>query len=182
MNITSFTPTSGPADTVVTLSLTDMPPDASTDNTVVILSGSPMVTVETVTVGADGSGTIEVTIEMNAQSGDFGVLVSSQQGYATAQSASIFTVDLPANQPQITNMTPRTAVAGQTQIMLSGVNLDEIQYVRVGNTAVMTIQHATPSTMIRFMVPSTAQSGQQRVYGQSQEYGRVNSPYMLTVQ
>ena len=180
MQIDGFNPTNGPVGTDVTLSLTDMPADASDGNTVVFLSGSPTVKVNSVNVNSDGSGTMEVAIEVNSQSGDFSVVVDSQEGYISAQSGAIFVVGVPATEPQITNMTPRTAVAGQTQVTLSGTNLGEIQYVNVGSVRVMNIQHPTDN-MIRFTVPSVAQSGQQRVTGQSQEYGRVNCPYMLTV-
>jgi hypothetical protein len=159
-----------------------MPTDADDGNTSVFLSGDATVTVNSVTVDNAGNGTVDLTIEDNAQSGDFVVIVNSpSQGWQNAQSAAIFTVAVPAHEPQITNLNPRQATAGQTQITLSGQNLDEIGYVRIGNTTIMNIQHIG-TTMIRLTVPVSVQTGQQRVYGQSQQYGRVNCPYMLTVQ
>jgi len=180
VHITDFNPTSGPVETRVSLSLTDMPADASIDNTTVLLSGSPSVNV-TAVEATNGTGTIDVTIESNSQSGDFGVAVQSRQGSASAQSSTIFTVNAAPGEPQIRNMTPRTAVAGRTLLTLTGQNLDQIQYLRIGNVNVMSLQHLSPE-MVRAMVPAAVQSGQQRVSGQSQEYGRVNCPYMLTVQ
>ncbi len=176
VQITDFKPPNGPVETKVSLSLTDMPSDASIENTMVLLSGSPSANVTAVT-----NGTIEVTIETNAQSGEFGVTVRSGQGPASAQSSTIFTVDAAPGKPQIRNMTPRTAAAGRTLLTLAGQHLDQIQYLRIGNVNVMSLQHPSPET-IRAMVPTAVQSGQQRVTGQSQEYGRVNCPYMLTVQ
>jgi hypothetical protein len=182
VNITGFNPTTGDDGTQVTLSLTGMPPDADDGNTSVVLSGDSTVTVDDVTVAANGDGTIDATLEANSQSGEFAVIINSpSQGWVTAQSAGIFTVNAPAGEPLITNMNPRTAIAGQTPLTLTGQNLNEIQYARIGNVAVMAIQHPT-DTMIRLMVPASTQSGQQRVSGQSQQYGRVNCPYMLTVQ
>ncbi|WP_406481643.1 IPT/TIG domain-containing protein [Streptomyces sp. NBC_01615] len=178
MQITDFKPPSGPVETKVSLSLTDMPSDASIENTTVLLSGSPSANVTAVEAT---NGTIEVTIETNAQSGEFGVTVRSGQGPASAQSSTVFTVDASPGEPQIRNMTPRTAVAGRTLLTLTGQHLDQIQYLRIGNVNVMSLQHPSPET-IRAMVPTAVQSGQQRVTGQSQEYGRVNCPYMLTVQ
>ncbi|MEU1789612.1 IPT/TIG domain-containing protein [Streptomyces sparsogenes] len=180
MQIRDFNPASGDVETRVSLSLVDVPSDATTGNTTVFLSGSPTVDVVAVEA-ANGIGRIDVIIEANSQSGDFGVTVESRQGFVSAQSSTIFTVVPGPEEPQIRNVTPRTAIAGRTLLTLTGRNLDQIQYLRIGSVNVVSLQHPSPE-MVRVMVPSAVQAGQQRVIGQSQEYGRVNCPFMLTVQ
>jgi hypothetical protein len=181
MDISGFNPNRGPAGTAVTIQLEDAPPDATVNNTVVLISGDPQFIVNTVNVGADGSGTISGSIDDNAQSGDFGVLVDSPaQGQVGAQSAAVFTVTVPPGQPRFTTLNPRTANAGQSNIMLMGSNLDQVQSLRVGNLQVTVFQR-TGTTQFRFTIPMAVQPGPQRVYGQSLEFGRVNCPVMLTV-
>ncbi|MFV5997794.1 hypothetical protein ACNPQM_36790 [Streptomyces sp. NPDC056231] len=177
MQITGFNPTNGPVDTRVTLSLTDIPSDASINNTTVLLSGSPTVDVTAVDTRA---GTINVTILANSQSGDFEVTVQSPTGPVSAQSATIFTVNATPGAAQITGMQPRTAIRGQTPLTLSGQNLNQIKYVRIGNVNVLNVTHLD-SEMVRVTVPVAVQLGQQRVTGQTQDR-QVNCPYTLTVQ
>lgn len=179
MNITGFNPNQGGPNTQVTINLTEMPADAVRDNTFALLSGDS-VDVVSVTVNPNGSGTVTASIEENSQSGEFVVMVQSAQGLADAQSAGVFTVNRPAGEPIFQNMNPRQGMPGITQVTLSGQNLNEVQFVRVGNTAVMNIQH-TGNTMIRFTIPASAQAGSVRVSGNSQEYGRVNVPFMLNI-
>ncbi|WP_326793545.1 IPT/TIG domain-containing protein (plasmid) [Streptomyces sp. NBC_00841] len=177
VQITGFNPTNGPVDTRVTLSLTDMPSDASINNTTVLLSGSP--TVDVTAVDTRGS-TINVTILANSQSGDFEVTVQSPTGPVSAQSSTVFTVNATPGAAQITGMQPRTAVRGQTPLTLTGQNLNQIKYLRIGNVNVLSLQHLN-SEMVRVTVPAAVQPGQQRVTGQTQDR-QVNCPYMLTVQ
>ncbi|MFB6985227.1 IPT/TIG domain-containing protein [Streptomyces sp. NPDC056178] len=177
VQITGFNPTNGPIDTRVTLSLTEMPSDASVSNTTVLLSGSPTVNVTAVDVRG---GTIDVTILANSQSGDFEVTVQRQPVPVSAQSSTIFTVDAAPGVTQITGMQPRTVVRGQTPLTLSGQNLNQIKYLRIGSVNVLNLQHLN-SEMVRVTVPAAVQTGQQRVSGQTQDR-QVNCPFMLTVQ
>ncbi|MFB6781561.1 IPT/TIG domain-containing protein [Streptomyces sp. NPDC056352] len=177
MQITGFNPTNGPVDTRVTLSLTDMPSDASISNTTVLLSGSPTVNVTAVDTRG---GTIDVTILANSQSGDFEVTVQKQPVPVTAQSSTIFTVNAAPGAAQITGMQPRTVVRGETPLTLSGQNLDQIRYLRIGVVNVLSLTHLN-SEMVRVTVPAAVQPGQQRVTGQTQDR-QVNCPFILTVQ
>ncbi|WP_327248871.1 IPT/TIG domain-containing protein [Streptomyces sp. NBC_01320] len=177
MQITGFNPTNGPVDTRVTLSLTDMPSDASISNTTVLLSGSPTVNVTAVDTRG---GTIDVTILANSQSGDFEVTVQKQPVPVTAQSSTIFTVNAAPGAAQITGMQPRTVVRGETPLTLSGQNLDQIKYLRIGVVNVLSLTHLN-SEMVRVTVPAAVQPGQQRVTGQTQDR-QVNCPFILTVQ
>jgi hypothetical protein len=180
MQITNFDPASGDIGTQVTLSLTEMPADASADNTVVQLSGVPTVDVQSVNVAQDKSGTIAATIGENSQSGDFSVVVLSQNGAVDAQSAQVFTVKQPAGQPRITKASPAKVVAGQSQLTLTGTGLDEISYVVIGSVQVSALSYSG-STQIRFLVPSAVAAGPQRVYGISTQYGQVRAPLAVTV-
>jgi hypothetical protein len=172
MAITGFNPGSGGPGTQVRIELSDMPADAATDNTLVLLSGTALMTDD-----VDAGGTVRVTIDENSQSGDFVVIAGATQEHA--QSAGIFTVQRPEGEPVITGMMPRTGAAG-TLVTLNGKNLDEVQYVTIGTTNVMVLSTHT-ANMIRFAIPQTVAAGNQRVYGRSQEYGHVNCPYMLNV-
>lgn len=177
MDITGFAPTHGPADTEVTLTLTQMPMDATAENTNVFLGGSPVLSIGEVQVNQGGSGTIAVTVGENDQSGEFLVMI----GQTTAQSAATFTLDQPEGRPQITSMLPTVATHGQTRVTLRGQNLDQVDYVYVGNVTVMALQHVG-NTVVSFLVPITAKVGNQRVVAHSPEYGRTNAASMLTVQ
>src|SRR5207302_1248426 len=103
MQISSFTPTQGPPGTQVEITLPAMgtPLDISTENTAVLISGDPQVTLNSVTGDnqLDGNFVLSVTIDDNAQSGDFVVVVQSRSGTQAAQSASVFTVTRPQHEP-----------------------------------------------------------------------------------
>jgi hypothetical protein len=179
LDITSFTPTNGGPGTVVTLSLTGMPPNTNPMFTAVYLSGSPSVNVGDVQVNPDGSGSITVTIEENAQSGNFTVLVASTP-QAAAQSSDIFTVPVPPGRPAITSMSPTTAVVNQTMVTLNGHDFDDIEWVIVSNAYVTTFT-LIGNTAVRFRVPSSVSPGSVRVGLGSKEYGRIMGSSMLTV-
>jgi hypothetical protein len=185
MQIASFSPSQGNPGSIVTIEVAGLgaPTDMNASNTFVLISGDPQVTVTSVT-HSDAIGdpfTITASLDSNAQSGEFIVIVQSAIGTVTAESSGIFTVIKPDAEPILQNMTPRQATRGQTQITLTGMNLNEIEFIRVGNTAVTSIIHPSNS-MIRFTVPLSVPTGLQRVSGRSQQYGRINVPYMLTVE
>lgn len=179
MEITGFTPTSGGPGTVVTLSLTGMPPSTNPMFTTVYLGESPSVSVGNVQVNSDGSGTITVTIEDNSQSGTFTVLIASTP-QAAAESSGIFTVPVPPGRPAITSMSPTKAVAGQTIVSLNGHDFDDIQFVLVGNVNVSNFQ-LIGNTKVQFRVPMTVSPGSVRVGLVSREFGRIMSTSQLTV-
>lgn len=176
MEITGFNPTSGGEGTPVTISLTGMPADAQVNNTIVLLSGDSSVDVISVDPAA---GTVGVTIASNAQSGEFAIVVNSGGDYVDAQSAGTFDVHVPVGQPRITSLIPTTATANAQEFTLGGQNLTGAQFVRVGNTTVMSIR--VSSNSIRFTLPATVQPGTQRINARYQEFGTVNCPRMLTV-
>jgi hypothetical protein len=171
MNFVSFTPTQGPVGGSVVFTITGLPADASPDNLFAFLSGDATVSVTDVNVDAS---TVTVTIEENAQSGDFAVACGSDG----VQSPGIFTVTGSAGAPQITGMMPRQAAPG-TRITLSGVNLTSISSVVIGTRAVVISTHT--ATLIQFNVPTNLTPGSYRVSGMSRQFGRVNCPFMLTI-
>ncbi|WP_165983870.1 IPT/TIG domain-containing protein [Streptomyces sp. YIM 98790] len=177
MEITSFDPTSGSVNTAVTLSLSDMPSDSASDNTSVYLNGLSTVTVNTVDPQA---GTVGITIGPNSQSGEFVVVVQSpSQGTVSAQSADNFTVGAQPEEPQIESMRPNPVSVSQ-QLALTGRNLQSVKSVFIGVTRIYNIQ--VSSTMIRLTVPGSVQAGKKyRVAGQTDKYGKVYAPGMLSV-
>lgn len=183
MEISSFTPTQGaPGATVsITIPATGAPLDMAVANTSVLIGGEPQMTLESVTSDGrvDGDFTLTATVDDNAQSGELMVIVTSRIGMMHALSDETFTVKRNAEEPVIQNMNPRQNRRG-TQVTITGQHLDEIQYVRIGNIAIQSIVH-NGETQIRFMIPMTAQTGRQRVSGQSEEYGRINAPIMFEV-
>jgi hypothetical protein len=175
MNITGFNPTSGGDQTPVTIQLTGMPADSAVENTTVMLSGSASVSVNAVDPTA---GTVDVTIESNAQSGEFVVLVNSVAGYADAQSAQTFDVQGAAGEPRITGLIP-TPTTANSQVTLNGQNLTGARFVRVGSATVMSL--SVSANAIRFRLPATVQPGTYRVTVNYEQYGTVNCPRQLTV-
>ncbi len=175
MDITGFNPTNGVPGTRVQIDLTEVPADGVPANTTVFLSGGA-VAVNAMGGGPNGE-TVTVTIGANSQSGEF--VVFTGQEHESAQSEEIFTVNVPPGAPAITNMQPRAGSAG-TPILLTGQNLNVVQYVTIGIANVMVFTTHT-ATQIRFVIPSNVSAGTQRVYGRSQQFGRVNCPYMLSV-
>lgn len=170
--ISGFTPTQGPVGTQVSLSITGLPVNAGPDNVFVFLSGDPTVSVDSVDVS---TGTVVVTIETNAQGGEF-VVACEGEG---APGPGVFTVTSGANdEPHILTMAPRGAQAGG-RIMLRGENLQHVQSIVIGVVPAVISTHTDSS--IAFTVPMSLQPGSYRVYGMSHRYGRVNCPYMLTV-
>lgn len=177
MEITAFAPDHGPAQTQVTLTLTDMPADATAMNTLVCLGGTQMG--GTPIVNPTG-GTIRITVDGNGQSGDFAVLIMSDaDGQVGAQSAEIFRFERPEAEPDITSVLPNPARVG-SQVTITGANLGEVQFVRIGNVSVTAIQHAGGGTRINFRLPQMA-PGSYRVYGNSRNYGNIAAPRMLAV-
>lgn len=178
MQITAFDPRSGGTGTSVTISVSGMPTAATQQNTKVFLSGD-LLRVDDFELDESGNGTIGVTIARSSQSGDLEVVVILGNDYPTARSAEIFTVDKLPDEPVLTSLNPRSAQSG-TLITLQGRNLDQIQSVTAGTTNLYVLSTHTPST-IRFTLPASVQPGNQRITGRSQEYGRVNCPYVLNV-
>lgn len=171
MTITSFTPTSGAVGQAVTLNITDLPATASASNVFVYLSGDPDVQVTGV---SPTDGSVDVTIQTNAQGGEFVVICGTEN----AESSGIFTVNGTSDQPVILSMMPGTGSA-DTTITLGGQNLNEITSIIVDMRIATITSHST--TQIRFSIPLTVPAGTHRVYAQSSTYGRVNCPYKLTV-
>ncbi|MER6323888.1 hypothetical protein [Streptomyces coelicoflavus] len=176
MNITHFTPERGPVNTSVTLALTGLPDDATTDNTTVHLNGLSTLAV----TGVDPrAGSVTVTVGVNSHSGDFTVLVHSPgQGPVTAQGTGHFDVTVPDDEPKIDTMRPDPVRAPGT-LSLTGRNLHAVKSVFIGTTRVYGIQ--TGSTTVRLTVPSSVRSGSYRVAGQTDAYGTVYAPGMLRV-
>lgn len=179
MQITGFTPTTGAAGTPVRLSLTEVPEDASTDNTHVQLNGRPTVGINSVGVEPGGNGTIDVTVEENSETGVFVVVIHGDGGFITATSTTEFRVTAPPGMPEFTNLIPRTTEAGK-DLMLTGTSLHEIQTVTIGTTIISNIRHSGEE-LIRLTVPPSLQPGEYRLYGTSPRFGYVRCPFVLNV-
>ncbi|MCX5037581.1 MULTISPECIES: IPT/TIG domain-containing protein [Streptomyces] len=176
MHITHFTPQRGPVNTPVTLTLTGLPDDATTDNTTVHLNGLSTLAV----TGVDPrTGSVTVTVEANSHSGDFTVVVLSPgQGPVTAQGTDHFDVTVPDDAPKIDTMRPDPMEAPGV-LSLTGRNLHAVTSVFIGTTRVYGIQAG--STTVRLTVPSSVRSGSYRVAGQTDAYGTVYAPGTLRV-
>jgi hypothetical protein len=175
MNITGFNPTQGGDGTSVTITLANMPADASRANTLVVLSGSQSVNVDSVDAAA---GTIEITIGPTSQTGDFGVIVNSpSQGPQYDTSAEVFTVPTPSGRPRITSAPP--AALRNTTVILSGFDLTGAELVRVGSVTILNIQ--VTANRIQFTLPSAVPLGPARVSARYAEWGMVDAPRMMTV-
>src|SRR5213594_2109396 len=139
--ITSFTPTTGPTGSSVTISGTNF-----TGATAVLFNGvSASFTVTSAT-------TIQATVPAGATTGPLKVTTPG----GTATSASSFTVSIPINPPAITGFTPTTGPAG-TSVTISGTNFTGATAVKFnGTSASFTV---TSATAIQATVPAGATSG-----------------------
>src|SRR5213594_3434921 len=136
--ITSFTPTTGPAGTSVTISGTNF-----TGATAIRFNGvSATFTVSSATA-------IQATVPAGATTGPLKLPTPG----GTATSASSFTVSIP---PTITSFTPTTGPAG-TSVTISGTNFTGATAVRFnGVSATFTVSSAT---VIQATVPAGATTG-----------------------
>jgi hypothetical protein len=143
--ITSFTPTSGPVNTTVTITGTNF--DATPANNTVTFNGTtPIVTTSTAT-------SITTTVPVGATTGKISVTV----GGNTATSATNFTVTVPL--PTITSFTP-TSGSVNTSVTITGTNFSTTPANNIvkfnGTTAVVT---ASTATSITTTVPTGATTG-----------------------
>ncbi len=176
LSIDGFNPTSGGAGTAVTISLRGLADGYASHNTRVYLGNEAL---HHVTINA-GAGTIVVTIDDMARSGNFRVEGGNQQDSAT--SGGEFTVtggDEAA--PVITSITNQSsgmysaAFSPNDTAVVNGRNLDAVTAVSVGGMKCPMFGGAT-NTRLTFRVPM-APGGQLYVsvtYGhnETRRYGR----------
>jgi gliding motility-associated-like protein len=144
--ITSFTPTSGPVGTTVTITGTNF--DITPSNNIIRFNGTTAV------VTASTATSITTTVPAGATTGTITVMVAGN----SAISATDFTVTVPAL-PTITSFTPASGPVGTT-VTITGTNFsttpvnNTVQFN--GTTAVVT---ASTATSITTTVPPGATTG-----------------------
>ncbi len=139
--ITSFTPTSGPVFTVVTISGTGF--DLATGASV----GGVTATFELVSPTL-----VRVRVPAGAASGR----IALTAGSAATVSLGDFTVTQPASVPTVSSVTPTTVAPGG-QITVSGTALTEVASARLGSVT-LTIVSQTATSLV-LALPPTAESG-----------------------
>ncbi|GAB2964701.1 hypothetical protein GCM10027048_37650 [Hymenobacter coalescens] len=145
--LTSFTPTTGPAGTSVTLNGTNL-----TGTTAIAFAGSSNNTVTTgFTVNAAGTQITGVIVPAGATSGAIRVTTPS----GTATSATSFNVTIPA--PTITGFSPSSGIAGTTSVVITGTNFSGTPIVRFYN-AFATNVVVNSSTQMTVTVPTGART------------------------
>lgn len=139
-SISSFTPTSGPAGTSVTVNGTNL-----TGATSVSLNGTAAVTFQIVSAAQ-----VTATVPQGATSGKISIMTSK----GTAVSAGSFTVTIPA--PQISSFSPTSGTAG-TSVTLTGSGFTGATSVKFNGTAATFTM--TDDSHISTTVPATATTG-----------------------
>jgi gliding motility-associated-like protein len=143
--VTSFTPTSGPVGTTVTITGTNFDPIAI--NNIVAFNGTTAV------VTASTTTSITTTVPTGATTGTITVTVSGN----TATSATNFTVTPPL--PTIISFTPTSGPVGTT-VFITGTNFDPTPVNNIvafnGTNSVVT---ASTTTSITTTVPTGATTG-----------------------
>src|SRR5262245_5472022 len=148
VSIIEFTPKTGPAGTVVTISGTGFG-EAATDNTVTFDGKSASVLTSTTTE-------LVAIVPPEATTGPIGVAAAA----GSATSSTPFTVAPAAGTPTITGFTPSIGPAG-TAVTISGTNFDVLANDRVtfnSTIARAAVASATP-TQITTTVPGRVGSG-----------------------
>ena len=144
--ITSFSPTSGPVGTVVTIYGTGFSPTPA--NNAVQFNGTAA------TVTASDTGSISTAVPTGATTGRIGVTVGS----GTATSATDFVVTVPGA-PTISSFAPASGAAS-TSVTVTGTNFDTAAGATTvklnGVTATATV---SSDTSLAFTVPAAAASG-----------------------
>jgi hypothetical protein len=139
--ITSFSPASGAAGTVITVTGTN-------------LTGASSVSIggvaATFTVNRDG--TVSITVPSGASTG---VISITTPGGTVTSGRTTFTVLPPA--PTIISFSPTSAAPGAT-ISIMGANFTGANSVTVGGVAASSFTIVSPTT-ITFVIPNGAQSG-----------------------
>jgi|GEM_PF-3399069 len=151
--ITSFTPTIGPAGTVVTITGTHFDGGVLANN-VVTFNGFAA------TVNSATSTSIVAIVPSNATTGPIAVTVSSSSlyiGSATATSASNYTVGYPP--PTISGFTPTSGVAG-TSVTISGTNFGTGAGCSLSLAGIALSVTSWADTAIVASVPAGLSSGQ----------------------
>jgi hypothetical protein len=139
--ISSFTPSSGPVGTTVTIS-----GEHITGATAVAFNGTPA----SFTIVSDTQ--IRATVPSGASSGP--ITVTTPAGSATSSTA--FTVTVPGPSPTISSFTPSSGPVGTT-VTISGSHFTGATAVAFNGTAASFT--VTSDTQIRTTVPSGASSG-----------------------
>ena len=143
--ITSFTPTSGPAGTTVTINGTNL-----TGTSVITFGGTGTTTVTTgFTVNAAGTQITGVIVPTGAQTGPISVTATA----GTATSTASFTVPLPV----LTGISPASGAVG-TSVTLTGTNLAGAIRVSFNGTTTSTFT-SNSATQLVLAVPGGATSG-----------------------
>ena len=144
--ITSFTPTSGPVGTPLSLTGTYL-----TGATAITFTGTSGNVVSTGYTVASATSITGIVVPFGAQTG---VLTVTTQGGTSAASSQPFTV-VPA--PVITSFTPMSGPVG-TSVAITGTNLLGTTAVRVNGTAA-TITGTTTANNLSFTVAAGSTSG-----------------------
>ncbi|GAA4384167.1 IPT/TIG domain-containing protein [Hymenobacter koreensis] len=135
--VTSFTPTSGPEGTVVTITGTDF-----NGATAVAFNGTAATTFS-----VTNATTISATVPAGATTGSIAVTTPS----GTGTSAASFTVTAPG--PVITGFSPASGPVG-TVVTISGTNLSTVTDVAFGGTAATNVS-ATATTVTATVAAGT---------------------------
>lgn len=147
--VNSFSPTSGPVGTQVTISGTSFSSTAS-DNSVTFAGNA------SATVTSASSSQIKVTVPDGAMTGP----ITVSKGGETATSSSEFTVESGQAELAINDFTPDTAAAGET-VTITGAGFADSRSgnsVSFSGDAVATVTSAS-STELQVTVPDGAQDG-----------------------
>jgi hypothetical protein len=139
-SITSFTPSSGPVGTSVTITGTDF-----TGVTNVTFNGTAATSYT-----VDSAMQIRATVPTGATTGKISITNAS----GTGMSATDFIVNVP---PTITEFTPGSGPVG-TSVTITGMNFTGVTNVAFNGTAAMSYTVGT-ATQIRATVPSEATTG-----------------------
>ncbi|MCG8603952.1 IPT/TIG domain-containing protein [bacterium] len=139
-SITSFSPTSGPAGTEVTISGSDL-----FGATTVLFNGAVASTVN-----VDSDSQLRATVPNVATTGP----ISVSNSVGTETSSSSFTV---TTVPSVTSFTPISGVAG-TQVTIVGANLTGASVVLFGGTAA-TVFNVDSDNQLTVTVPAGGNTG-----------------------
>lgn len=175
LNITSFTPTSGPVGTNVVISVSGLSSEATADDVYAwIGAGTPITELSNVVITPPQS--ISIRIPSVAESGVLKLACNVDGTSAISSEPFIVTKEPNPEGSTFTGLHPRQGGPG-TKVTIQGSNLNLITKLEFGNREIP--DPIKSSSEIMFKVPRSLKAGVYHLVGYTSDDERIACPFIF---